>query len=180
MPLDDPSTVGYSYLDILSQAAINAKPAKKQGKRRHMIAPQATPWLGVDQEDRSDWIFRLGLAERAELERAVEAIRIRGQSLDDLTRDDFDLRVLAETLSAIDHELRHGRGFVMLRGLAAERYHARTDYRDHPDPALKRHLLRLWLMMPHWPSRAARMSFHHNVDRAGGGVRPGRAGARQP
>ena len=23
--------------------------------------------------------------------------------------------------------------------------HARTDYQDHPDPALKRHLLRLWV-----------------------------------
>ena len=49
--------------------------------------------------------------------------------------------------------------------------HARTDYKDDPNPALKRHLLRLWLMMPDWPPRAAAMSFHDQVDRAGGGVR---------
>ena len=50
--------------------------------------------------------------------------------------------------------------------------HARTDYVDDPDPALKRHLLRLWLMMPDWPPRAAAMDFHGRVDRTGGGVRP--------
>lgn len=49
--------------------------------------------------------------------------------------------------------------------------HSRTDYVDHPDPERKRHLLRLWLMMPEWPARVAAMSFHERVDQAGGGVR---------
>ncbi len=51
--------------------------------------------------------------------------------------------------------------------------HARTDYVDDPDPARKRHLLRLWLMMPDWAERPAAMNFHRRVDQAGGGVRPG-------
>jgi hypothetical protein len=51
--------------------------------------------------------------------------------------------------------------------------HARTDYLDHADPALRRHLLRLWLMMPDWPPRAASQDFHGRVDRTGGGVKPG-------
>ena len=51
--------------------------------------------------------------------------------------------------------------------------HARTDYRDHPDPALRRHLLRLWLMMSDWPARHETMSVHGKTDRAGGGVRSG-------
>ena len=55
--------------------------------------------------------------------------------------------------------------------------HARTDYVDDPEPALKRHLLRLWLMMPDWPPRAAAMNFHGHVDRTGGGVRPQQAGS---
>ena len=51
--------------------------------------------------------------------------------------------------------------------------HARTDYADHADPALKRHLLRLWLMMKDWPERAAGAEFFGAApDRAGGGVRP--------
>lgn len=52
-------------------------------------------------------------------------------------------------------------------------FHARTDYRDHPDPARRRHLLRLWLMMPDWPERPSAMQLHKRTDRAGGGVMSG-------
>lgn len=48
--------------------------------------------------------------------------------------------------------------------------HSRTDYVDHTEPVLRRHLLRLWLMMPGWRPRPAAMDFHGRVDRAGGGV----------
>jgi len=51
-------------------------------------------------------------------------------------------------------------------------FHARTDYRDDPDPELKRLLLRIWLMMPDWPARAKDMNFIANTDRAGGGFIP--------
>ena len=50
--------------------------------------------------------------------------------------------------------------------------HARTDYTDDPDPALKRLLLRIWLMMPDWPARAEGMHFIKENDRAGGGFVP--------
>jgi hypothetical protein len=50
--------------------------------------------------------------------------------------------------------------------------HSRTDYTDHPEPQRQRHLLRLWLMMPHWAARPAIMSPSALVDRAGGGVAP--------
>lgn len=50
-------------------------------------------------------------------------------------------------------------------------FHARTDYRDHPDPDLRRHLLRLWLMMPGWPEPPEAMRLHKKTDRAGGGVK---------
>jgi hypothetical protein len=50
--------------------------------------------------------------------------------------------------------------------------HSRTDYIDHPEPDRKRHLLRLWLMIPEWSPRPSTMSIHDRVDRAGGGVRP--------
>ena len=35
--------------------------------------------------------------------------------------------------------------------------HARTDYEDHPEPARKRHLLRLWISLPSSPSLATRL-----------------------
>jgi hypothetical protein len=50
--------------------------------------------------------------------------------------------------------------------------HARTDYLDYDEPERKRHLLRLWLMMPNWSPRPAAMDFQQRVDRAGGGVAP--------
>jgi len=50
--------------------------------------------------------------------------------------------------------------------------HSRTDYVDHPEPERKRHLLRLWLMMPQWSPRPAVMTIHDRIDQAGGGVRP--------
>ena len=50
--------------------------------------------------------------------------------------------------------------------------HGRADYRDSPDPARKRHMLRLWLMMPDWPPRPAHMHMHARHDRAGGGIAP--------
>ena len=50
--------------------------------------------------------------------------------------------------------------------------HARTDYVDRLEPHRKRHLLRLWLMMPQWPARAEAMNFRTRLDRAGGGIRP--------
>lgn len=49
-------------------------------------------------------------------------------------------------------------------------FHSRGDYRDHEDPALRRLLLRLWLMMPGWPSRHPSMDLHKRTDKAGGGV----------
>ena len=55
--------------------------------------------------------------------------------------------------------------------------HARTDYTDDPDPALKRLLLRIWLMMPDWPARAEGMHFFKENDRAGGGFVAAQAAA---
>ena len=48
--------------------------------------------------------------------------------------------------------------------------HGRTDYEDWDDPAQKRHLLRLWLMMPDLGPPAADQIFYENIDRAGGGI----------
>lgn len=47
--------------------------------------------------------------------------------------------------------------------------HARTDYVEYDDPAKKRHLLRLWLMMPDWPARPVSLRASEETDRGGGG-----------
>jgi hypothetical protein len=48
--------------------------------------------------------------------------------------------------------------------------HARTDYEDFPELERRRHMLRLWLMMPAWAPAPATQKFYENVDRCGGGI----------
>ncbi|WP_372720408.1 TauD/TfdA family dioxygenase [Immundisolibacter sp.] len=48
--------------------------------------------------------------------------------------------------------------------------HARADYQDWPQPERKRHLLRMWLMMPDWPKRPPEVQMLRSTDRAGGGI----------
>jgi alpha-ketoglutarate-dependent taurine dioxygenase len=42
--------------------------------------------------------------------------------------------------------------------------HGRTDYEDWPDIAQRRHLMRLWLHMPNWPSLPANQGVHTPED----------------
>lgn len=56
--------------------------------------------------------------------------------------------------------------------------HARTDYTDPEDPALRRHLLRLWLMVREWPALPANLRMHGAADRAGGGIAKARPADR--
>lgn len=48
--------------------------------------------------------------------------------------------------------------------------HARSDYADWPEPERKRHLLRMWVMMPSWPKRPPQVQMLRSTDRAGGGI----------
>jgi len=45
--------------------------------------------------------------------------------------------------------------------------HARADYQDWPQSERKRHLLRMWLMMPDWPKRPPEVQMLRSTDRAG-------------
>ncbi len=42
--------------------------------------------------------------------------------------------------------------------------HSRTDYQDHADIARRRHLLRVWIAMPHWPAMPAHQVLHTAED----------------
>lgn len=80
---------------------------------------------------------------------------------------DFMATVCARPENHLDMEFREGdMQFLNNRTIL----HARTDYVDHDDPALRRHLLRLWLMMEDWPERPMTMRPHAEADRAGGGI----------
>jgi hypothetical protein len=90
--------------------------------------PQTGPhvWLGPDYQMRDDWIFRLSPAHLEELDAAVRNIPTAVPALYDVTAADFPLPTLGAEIRTLDDELQHGRGFILLRGLEADRYDEET------------------------------------------------------
>lgn len=81
--------------------------------------PLATPaaWRGAELQRRSDWQYPLGAEEIDECREAQGRAEASGKPMARLGRDDFPLPRLAARIAAWRHEIRHGRGFVLIRGL---------------------------------------------------------------
>lgn len=79
-------------------------------------------WQGGVLSRSDDWIYRLSDAEIAELDTAMRAGLARGIPLLDVTREDFPLPTLTPVLEQMTDELENGRGFVLVKGLPADRY----------------------------------------------------------
>jgi len=91
---------------------------------RPIAGPMA--WRGTDFAGRSDWILRLDAGGIAELEGAARAVMARRLDFRDIASADFPLPGLGPKLTALRPELRTGRGFVLVKGLAVARYDAPT------------------------------------------------------
>jgi hypothetical protein len=79
-------------------------------------------WRGEDLRRSDAWIHTFSVSELSELHRALARVHARALTLPEIGRDDFPLPTLGPRLEALRHELLHGRGFVLLRGLPMERY----------------------------------------------------------
>ena len=79
-------------------------------------------WHGDDLASSDDWVHRLEPDEVADVDAALKAVQRRGLAWRDIGRDEFPLGALAETLAQVSHELEHGRGLRLLRGLPVARY----------------------------------------------------------
>lgn len=82
----------------------------------------AQAWYGPQMAKRKDWIHPLSERELGELDRAVAAVENAGIDLLELRREHFPLEQLAHSLAALRHELLHGRGFFLARGVPVGRY----------------------------------------------------------
>jgi hypothetical protein len=82
-------------------------------------------WYGPDLASREDWIVPLDGDDIAELDVAMASLLALSADIASITAADFPLPRLRSKLNAVSHELLHGRGFVMLRGLPVERYDRR-------------------------------------------------------
>ena len=76
-------------------------------------------WTAHDMAANGDWIMKLTDAHIGELERAARACK---QLLAKIDRASFELPTLGPELDAMRRELLQGRGFVLMRGLAVNRY----------------------------------------------------------
>lgn len=83
-------------------------------------ASDPAAWLGPDMAQRDDWLYTFSGDDIAEIEGAM--VIGRDRDLVDVTKADFPLPGLGATLTDIQNDVVHGRGFVMLRGLPVERW----------------------------------------------------------
>ncbi len=80
-------------------------------------------WLGRDLAKHPEtWSITLSPDHVAELERAMAEAVSGGMQMSDITDDNFTLPSLAPVLTALRHELVHGRGFALVRGLDVDSY----------------------------------------------------------
>ena len=89
--------------------------ATEQGQLPFYDGPSA--WRGSDLRDRGDWIYSLRPVEQTELLEAAQHSAANEVALTNISRADFPLPSLGETLQGLQDEVVNGRGFVMLRGL---------------------------------------------------------------
>jgi hypothetical protein len=94
------------------------RPATKTQIEFPVRGPSA--WLGRDLCRARDWVHHLTPAEIADLDGLIA--RTRGADFEKLTRADAVLPVLGDAIAKWLHDIRHGRGFVLVKGVPTMRY----------------------------------------------------------
>jgi hypothetical protein len=81
-----------------------------------------TVWKGSELRGTTHWITRLDSAHISELTHAAADARAKGIQHRDLTNENFPLPTLSRVLSGIRHELRHGCGFSLIKGIDVDTF----------------------------------------------------------
>jgi hypothetical protein len=89
-------------------------------RRRPIIGRSA--WRPSDFASRDAYTVALGEAHLAAFDAALAVSRAAGRAPEDIRTDDFALRAIADDVATWRDEVLEGRGFVVLRGLAGDRY----------------------------------------------------------
>lgn len=79
-------------------------------------------WLAEDLREDPSWRLKLNSAEIAEIRNAVTNVERLGLQLSEIDRDNFKLPLLSKTLANVSHQLEHGRGCVLVRGLPGKEF----------------------------------------------------------
>lgn len=79
-------------------------------------------WTGKELSQSQEWLYELSDDEIAGLDEALNSVKTRGIEIIDITRENFAMGAFAESVKRLREDILRGRGFVLLRGLPAERY----------------------------------------------------------
>ncbi len=82
-------------------------------------------WRPENLASDSSWVHYLDDGELEELNDAIDHVRARELAACEFEREDFPLPSLSRRIDRIIHELEHGRGCVLIKGLDVERYEMR-------------------------------------------------------
>jgi TfdA family taurine catabolism dioxygenase TauD len=80
----------------------------------------SSAWKRGDFRDAEEWTYRFSNQAVAEMTAALYRVRRNGVDLSSLTPADFALPTFAADAERLRGELRHGRGFVLLRGFPVD------------------------------------------------------------
>jgi hypothetical protein len=85
-------------------------------------ATGANVWRGPDFAADERWVTSFSTADLAEINAALAATKAAGCSPLSFGKADFPLPTLAAKIEDILHDVQHGRGFAIMRGLPVEQY----------------------------------------------------------
>ena len=81
------------------------------------IVEGPSAWVHSDVSQGKDWQIHLSEEQVLEIENAASQIKASGLELATMTKDDFLLPYLSESIVGWTHELLYGTGFIRIRGL---------------------------------------------------------------
>src|SRR5216684_3782306 len=81
-----------------------------------------SPWKVADFRRPADYTIELTATQLRDIERAIELVKTAHLGLDDLQREHFEVPSLRPVIDEIRHEIKDGRGFVVVRRLPVEDY----------------------------------------------------------
>ncbi|MGX0939904.1 TfdA family taurine catabolism dioxygenase TauD [Cupriavidus metallidurans] len=91
------------------------------------IFENAQSWRGPELVHRNDWIHEFSADEISEIDAAVSHLDAKGVDILTIDRSMFSLPSLSAVLTSAKHEILHGRGFQLFRGVPVERYTPRQS-----------------------------------------------------
>ena len=79
-------------------------------------------WMGSDLRNSTEWVYELPRTALNEIDTCLVRLKATGKPVEAIVRDDMPLGTLDNAIKSIREEVATGRGFVVIRGLPAEKY----------------------------------------------------------